>query len=59
MFISKGNSVLFNCMLFFFLLSIANLGSEITLEATKNDLKEFWYAFTLVGYFSVKMYKKK
>lgn len=59
MFIAKDNSVLHKAMMFFFLLSIANLGNEITFEATELDLKEFWYAATLVGYFSVKMYNKR
>lgn len=59
MFICKNNKVLKNAFSFFFLLAIANLGDEITFDATKFDFKEFWYAAAISGFVLVKMSEKK
>lgn len=59
MFMSKGNNILYNGFFFFFLLTIANLGNDITFDALSLDLKEFWYAAALGGFVLVKMSKKK
>lgn len=59
MFICKGNKLFGNVFFFFFLLSIANLGNEITFDALKFDIKEFWYASAIGGFVLVKMSNKR